>query len=168
MSNFFIQQSWFDGTAPQNAKSATATIGSGTNGTVTITIDAVGTGGNSYTVEVVEGSGTDVDLDVSLTGTDIVVTLGTDGAGALDATKNTATLVAAAIDVLAGITATASGDGSTALSVAEAQKSFSGGQYGTVAPVPYTMMQDETYYYVNIAPNSIYDANWRRFTLSEY
>jgi len=169
LANFEIQQSWFGSTAPQNAKSATGTIGSGVDGTVTITVNAVGTEGNNYTIEVVEGSGTDIAMDAVLTGTNIVVTLGTDGVGALDATKNTATIVAGAIDSLSGVSATASGTGATALSSAEVQKNLVGGQYATTAPIPYTMLQDETYYYVNIKPahEKSTDA-WKRFTLADF
>lgn len=112
--------------------SSTAAIGAGENGVVTTTVDAVGVAGDSYTIEVVEGVGADVDLSVDLTATAITVTLGTDSESALDATKNTATLVAAAISTLTGVTATASGDGSTAIGAAEGPTSFSGG--ADVAP----------------------------------
>lgn len=165
MANFEIQTKWFAETTPTNTNSATADIGTGDNGTVTTTIDAYGTEGNDYTIEVVEGSGLNVDLSAVLTDTAIVVTLGTDGAGALDATKNTATLVAAEIDALTGVSSVASGTGADALTAAEAEQNFAGGTYGTVAPVPYTMLFIGGWYYVNIAPNSKHDNNWRKFQL---
>ncbi len=103
------------------------TTGSG-NSEVAITADTVGTTGNSITVTYVAGSGNNVPLSASLSGTDLTVTLGTDGSGALDATKNTATLVAAEINSAAGslVTAAAGGDGSGAVT-AMAQTSLSGG-----------------------------------------
>jgi hypothetical protein len=107
--------------------SATATIGSGTNGTVTTTVTLPGLAGNAYTIEVVAGVGNDVSLAAVLAGTAITVTLGTDSGGALDATKNTATLVAAAIDALADVTSVASGTGATAMPAAEGPHPFTGG-----------------------------------------
>lgn len=126
---------WFSGT-PQNAVKSSATIGSGTDGTVTVEYDFVGTDGNDYTITVAEGSGNDVELSAVLSGTDITVTLGTDGTGALDATKNTATLVAAAVGAIENITATASGTGATALAAAEAEQAFTGGQFSTECGTP--------------------------------
>jgi hypothetical protein len=45
---------------------------------------------------------------------------------------------------------------------------LTGGQFGTPCPIPYTFVKDDTYYYTNIAPNTIYDSYWRRFSLTEY
>ena len=119
------------GTTP--AISATATIGSGQNGVVTASVDAAGVGGNDYTIEVVVGAGENAPLSAVLTGLggkEISVTLGTDGSGVADAAKNTATLVAAAITALEGVTATASGTGATALTTVVTEKAFTGGNAG--------------------------------------
>ncbi len=111
------------------ATTGSATIGSGANGTVTVTADTAGR--SRYYVRVVLGVG----LSVAMTATQvtaingyttITVTLGTDVAGALDPTKNTATLVAAAVNALSGVGATASGTGATALTLAEAAKDLFG------------------------------------------
>lgn len=165
MANFELQTKWFAEATPTNTNSATADIGSGDNGTVTTTVDDYGTEGNDYTIEVVEGVGLNVDMGAILTDKAIVLTLGTDGAGALDATKNTATLIATEIDGLTGVSSEASGTGADSIGVAEAEQSFTGGTYATVAPVPYTMLFIGGWYYTNIAPNSREDSNWRRFQL---
>jgi len=115
-----------------NIQTATATIGSGTNGTVTLSVD--GEAGNDYTVTVEAGDGNNLPLSVAESGGDIVVTLGTGAAGALDAAKNTATLVAAACDAITNVTATASGTGATALTTEEGPTSFTGGA-GTLTTV---------------------------------
>jgi flagellar hook protein FlgE len=106
---------------------ASLTTGTG-DAAVTVTADTVGTTGNNITVTYAAGSGNNVALSAALSGNDITVTLGTDGSGSLDATKNTAALVAAAINGAAGslITASAGGDGSGAVTAA-AQTSLSGG-----------------------------------------
>lgn len=106
---------------------ASADIGSGDDGTVTTTVDAVGDAGNDYTIEVVVGTGENVALSAAIDGTEITVTLGTDGTGAADNAKNTAALVAAAISILDGVTAAASGEGDAALTTAEGPTSFLGG-----------------------------------------
>lgn len=113
-----IRANWFGLPHPINAKGGSTTIGTGVDGTVTITSDAVGTvEGNAYTAAVVAGSGNDVAMTATLTGTNILVTLGTDGGGALDAAKNTAILIGAAIDALTGIIAGHSGTGATAVGI---------------------------------------------------
>ena len=106
---------------------ATAQIGSGANGTVTITGVGAneGTAGNSLTVSVVVPVGTSP-LSAVLSGNSLTVSLDVT-AGVPNPAANTATLVAAAIDALPGFTATASGTGSSSLSVAAGPVSFSGG-----------------------------------------
>ena len=109
------------------AANAYAYIGEGTDGMVSIEVDAAGVAGNTYTVAVVLGVGASVALSAVLTVTDLVVTLGTDVSGDLDPTLNTATLVAAAVDLTAGLSATATGTGADPLTVVEAEKNFTGG-----------------------------------------
>jgi hypothetical protein len=118
-------------TSPDAGDAATADIGSGGNGTVTLTLANAGAFGNSYTVEVVVSEDNDADLDASLDGTALTVTLGTDSGGDPDDAKNTATLVAAAIDALAAFTASASGSGATPLDSAEGPTTFADGRDGS-------------------------------------
>lgn len=106
---------------------ATADIGGGTDGTVTITVDTAGAGGNDYTVEVELGSGLSQPLAAAINGTAITVTLATDGSGDPDDAANTATLIAAAIDALTGVSAAASGTGGDPIDTAEGPTSFTGG-----------------------------------------
>lgn len=111
---------------------AETSVGSGANGTVTIRVNEPGTNGNGYTVAVVLGVGSNRPLITELVGVaenprNLVITLGTNRAGGLSSSKNTATRVAAAINKLPAFTATASGTGGTALTVAEAQKNFGSG-----------------------------------------
>ncbi len=161
-----VQEKWFAETTPLNAAQASAIIGTGTDGVVTITADAVGTEGNAYTIAVAEGEA-DGTLAANLTGTDITVTLAMSGATP-DDTKNTAKLIAAAISTLAGVTATYSGTGATAISTAVTKTAFEGGQYGTVSVVPETILHIGNDYYINLYPNSKYDAHWRKLTFVAY
>lgn len=169
-----IQASWFGSGHPQNAKPATVEIGALPNGLITITTDIVGVEANDYTIEVVEGVGNNIPMSASLVGTALVITLGTDGAGALDATLNTATLIIDEINGLTGITAGFSGDGSGVIGAAVPEGNFVGGQYGTFCPDPFAVVRVwdgvllQWDYYTAIAPNDRYDANWRKFNLATY
>jgi len=135
----------FDGN-PKNAKYATVDIGAGTNGVVTIAYSELGVVGNDYTVEVVAGVGNNVELSAVLTVTDLVVTLGTDGAGALSASKNTALLIAGKIDLLDKFTSTASGTGVTAFTEAIAEVELDGGQLATPIATPCYIKSGTTVY----------------------
>lgn len=161
-----IQEKWFSEAAPLNAEKASATIGTGKDGVVTITVDAVGTEGNAYTIAVAEGEDDGV-LAAKLTGQDITVTLAMSGATP-DDTKNTAKLIAAAITTLSGVTATYSGTGATAISAAVTETEFEGGQYGTVSVMPEVILHIGNDYYINLYPNSKYDANWRKLTFVDF
>lgn len=110
------------------AVAATGSIGSGANGVVTATVDTAGWAGNGYTMRVVLGVGISQALAAALSTKAITVTLATDGAGLPDDAANTATLVAAAVDALAGVSAATSGSGATAFSAAIAAVTFSGGR----------------------------------------
>ncbi len=112
----------------ETAQQASAAIGTGGNGVVTITVDLAGNPGNLYTVTVAVAVGLSQALAAAVVGTAITVTLGTDGAGAADATKNTATLIAAAVDALAGVAAVASGNGSGTILAASGPTTFTGGR----------------------------------------
>lgn len=112
----------FTTVAPAQASRA---IGSGGNGTVTVTADLAGALGNGYTVRVVVPSGTAalsaVLVNQAIT-VNLAVTSGTPTSGA-----NTATLIAAAIAALPGVTAVASGTGADEITTASAAASFTGG-----------------------------------------
>src|SRR5690606_26549306 len=108
------------------AAAAVATIGAGENGVVTVTALLTGSQGNDLSVEVVEGEGVSQALAAAREGNAIVVTLATDEEEAPNDTANTATLVAAAIDALDGVSAAASGTGGTALDTEEGPTPLTG------------------------------------------
>lgn len=115
--------------ATDKGSAALLSLGSGTDGVVAITFGDTGAVGNAYSASVVLAAEADTALSVALVDTVLVVTLGTDALGAADDTKNTATLVAAAIEAYEGdvsFTAIASGDGSGII-VEAVPASFSGG-----------------------------------------
>lgn len=120
-------------------------IGSGDNGVVTIAADTPGTAGNSLTLEVVVDAGANQPLKAELTGSDILVTLGTgSSAGVVDNAKNTAILVAAAINAIVAktFTATKSGTGATAIPAAVTKANFTGGG-GATTPIVRLALADD-------------------------
>lgn len=117
---------------------ATADIGTGDDGTVTVTIDEPGPDGEAYSIAVALGTYDDEPIPLSAALDDdtkkITVTLATDAEGGIDA-ENTATLVAAAISALPGITAEASGEGTDAVAVTVSDVQFDNGYEETMASV---------------------------------
>jgi phage tail sheath protein FI len=114
---------------------AFALIGSAApNSEVRIDVDAIGAAGNAFTVTVIDPS-PDISSPLGATwnGTSLVVSLATDGVGALDPAANTGTLVAAQINIAAAgdLTAAPTGTGAVALAAAEALQYFSGGRDAT-------------------------------------
>jgi hypothetical protein len=105
---------------------ASAFLGAGDNGVVTITVAEPGSGGNALTVEAVLAAVMDAPMSAALTGSKLTVTLGTDGTGAAAPAKNTALLVAGAVEALPEFTALSSGTGATAVPVT-AERPFTGG-----------------------------------------
>jgi hypothetical protein len=117
-------------------------IGSKTdvNGQVIVTADSAGPAGNNYSIEVrVPTSGGALPLSAAFdsTGLHIIVSLAIDGSNNPVAAANTATLVAAAINALAGVGATANGTGATSLELPEPRVNLFFGGGMPVYPTPY-------------------------------
>ena len=154
-------------TAPKNAKAASATIGGGANGAVTVTAATKGADGNNLDIIVSDAGADNCAMTASIAAGVITVELGKTAA-ALEPNKNTATLVAAAINLLAEVTAVASGTGNDSLVAAEASQDFVGGQDGTPGYEGEIVM-DASRIYLCTADNTINDANWiRSDTLSTF
>ena len=102
---------------------ATATIGEDTN-EIVVTVASEGVIGNIYEIEVKESSGTNDNLSASLIEDVLTVFLGMTG-GVADDTKNTATLIATAIDQLPEFTASTSNTGVVTVTIENIP--FSGG-----------------------------------------
>lgn len=117
---------------PTGSVAGSAKIGSGADGTVTVTDDVVGDSLKS--IEVVVAPGVSAALSAAIASNLVTVTLGTDAGGAPDPAKNTATLVAAAVEALAGVTAVASGTGADPITGAAPPKGFTGGGVAFVFP----------------------------------
>lgn len=160
---------WYDNDGtniePKNAKPATYVIGTGDN-TITVTYGHT-TQGNGYKLAIVVASGNTKPLAAAFATDTLTITLATNGVGAADDTKNTYALVAAKIKTVAGFDATVAGTG--IISAEAAADEFTDGQEGTICHVPGTFIKkSETEWYVNIAPNSKFDANWRKLTVATY
>lgn len=162
----FVNTKWFAEETPVNAVKASKAIGAGEDGVVTITADNYGTEGNDFTIEVVVAEGANANMTASITGKDIVVTLGTGAdAGVVANAKNTAKLIATAIDTLAGVTAVKSGTGATAFTEAIEKASLAGGLYATETPQGCWMVIGE-YIYLTPVPVGHIGTSWRKISLS--
>lgn len=155
-----LADKWFDEATPINyVAHASTTIGTGTNGTVTVTHNDQIT---SDKIEVKVATSASAALAAAYASGKITVTLGTDASSAADATKNTATLITAAINGITGKkwTAVASGTGASAISTAVTAKDFTNGHDATPCLVPGTVLQGTNTYYVFLG------GSWKSFSLS--
>jgi len=100
------------------------TVSSGV--TITTTAAADGTAGNAYTLVAALNAEASQNLAVALVGKVITVTLATGANSLSDDVKNTVTLVTAAIEALADLTAVAGGSGATVVGETTAL-TFTGG-----------------------------------------
>lgn len=165
----YLSERWFDEALPVNYDSGlTVDIGSGDNGTITIK-DREKT---ALAIKVVLGDGNDIALSAAYADGVITVTLGTGAEGAADNTKNTAALVAAAINDVADATweATASGTGATAITAAIAETALEAFEVlGTPCAVANTGVYDtgnHVYYVCLTSDSTPYNAGWIKLTPS--
>jgi hypothetical protein len=104
-----INQLWANSgvvTVSAGVRASINIVGLAATGSMTVTADVFGPTGNGYTVSFVSPAPThNVALSAAIVSGAVTVTLGTDNAGVLDATKNTVTLVTAAVDALVGVSA---------------------------------------------------------------
>lgn len=151
------------GDAPVNGVRANVTIDM-TNANADLLYTAVGysADGNNYTVTHVDPSANDAELSVSISGYDITVSLATGAAGAI---TSTATLVTAAINTDAEISAVVScaADGTGAgLVTAKAETSLANGVTCTDGNVgAFKILTAGTTAYLKTA-----EQVWKKFTLS--
>lgn len=169
---FNITKKWYGVGAPINAASA---VGAGK--ILTFTAKNVGTEYNDLKVTFVDDSTLEGNCDVALDGLDITITI-------KEGTTTFAHIKTAvgAKDVVKDLIGVAIKEEGTNKNVAvtidgneDEEIEFEGGAYGTVCQDTGVIVEDivldgttvtSTDYYINIAPNSIYDANWRKVTLS--
>lgn len=158
---------WFSDATPKNYKDASTTIGEGDNGVITVT--ALNDITTSKKIKAVVATGNSKPLKAAYTSGVLTITLATDASGDADDTKNTAKLIAEAVDSLAEFKAIYSGTGATAISTAITEKTFTAGQLGTPCMIGGVALESNGTYYVCIAPDSsTKNANWRSFTLTAY
>lgn len=111
----------------EDTANSTSAIGAGANGTVNVTAEGslAGSAGNAVAIEVLVPAGTSA-LSVAFASNTLTVNLDVT-AGVPNAVANTATLIAAIIDLEADFAATASGTGADSIGVAEGPNLFTGG-----------------------------------------
>lgn len=166
-----LLKKWFAESAPTNAKSATGTL---TISGVVADAQTVTIGSEIYEFKTSGNAGAGkikVDVSGGVTASAAVTALVT----AITANSTIVTAVDGTGDT---VVVTAKLVGTEGNSIASTKvmtngswgvpTTLEGGQMGTPCPIPFTYVTDTTYIYTNIAPNTIRDANWRRFQLTEY
>lgn len=164
---FNITKKWYGEGAPVNAASA---VGAGK--ILTFTAKNVGTEYNDLKVTFEDDQSLEGNCDVDLDGLDITITIkeGTTTFAHIKTAVEAKDVVKDLVEV-----AIKEGDNDTEIAITYEEITFEGGAYGTVCQDTGVIVEDivldgttvtSTDYYINIAPNSIYDANWRKVTLS--
>jgi len=155
---------WFDG-APKNAKRSSVTLDF-TAEEFTIIAPVVGPDGDVYTVTIVDGADVDLDPVVSVVGTDLTITLGTDGLGDPDDTKNTAAALALLVEA-EGFEVEVTSAGAFVVE-ATAETAFDGGQYATPAKASQSIIEaNDGNVYVAVHPvDKLSESGWYSVTLT--
>jgi len=121
----------------RDANKALTVLGTTLNGRVLVNYDTAGLIGNSINIEVVVPlTGGPLPLAATIANNLITVRLAIDASNGLVAASNTATLVAAAVNALAGITAVATGTGAESLGAPEEVTPLHFGGAMPVIPTP--------------------------------
>lgn len=170
-----LQSKWFDESAPQNAKKATATLtfsGTVSDGqTVTIGSDVyefdtaatstITAGHIRINVNAAQTASAAVTaLVAAITGNTSSKVTASDGTG--DTVVVTAKALGPSGNDIAVSTDATNGTWGTDVTA------LSGGQWATPCKAVGTLVKDTTYYYVCTTEGNISDTVWKRFTLADY
>lgn len=165
-----ISKKWFSEATPKNFKpNAIATIETDED-IISVVADDMET---DVVIEIVKATTASADMGVELNDGTITITLGTDATVSpitVDDEKNTAELIAEAISEIDGFTATFNEDGEGVIDTVTSEDiAFVNGNFGTPCMESNICLQSAGTYYVCIkAENSVYNNNWRSFTLANY
>lgn len=153
---------------PETPVAAEAITGEGENWEITWTAETAGSDGNDITITIALGSGISQPIGVSLTGTDILVTLATDGSGDPDDSVNTATNIVTAVneDEHAGELIQGVLTGIGGVCAAESEVEFEGGVDGTVGKDG-ELRYSATALWVSTGESTVAVSNWKSITFDE-
>lgn len=153
---------------PVNAVAASLTTALGVaNAELVFTAKTKGVAGNGITVTYVDPAEAEAELAVTVSGTDITISLATDTDKAVTTkAADIATAVGAHVVVKEMVTVANAAE-NTGVGVVKAmtKAALKSGVDGTVGS-KWQQYIDDTYMYVAVADNTINDANWKRSTLS--
>lgn len=164
-----ISQKWFSESTPVNFKVAKAVITGDANKKLTIFAKDATT---SAEIEIVLAETSKASLSASFSDDVLTITLGTtnDEEVTADDTKNTLKAIADKINATNIFTASYEDAGADVVDTPTVTSiEFTDGNYGTPCMEAGVGFKTSEYYYVcTVAENSIYNAGWRRFTVSDY
>lgn len=156
-----ITKKWFDG-KPKNAVKASKKCTA--NDGLTFITKSVGDLYNEWKINLIDPGEGDKVLDIVIGNKKIDISLATEEDGDIMTTFED--LEKALKDYF--ITVEYKDDKEEEVLKEEENLELKGGAYGTVCQDIYVTVEHESDYYINILPNSIHDANWRKVTLATY
>jgi len=167
-----IRKKWFDGDAPVNAAYASVATEFGTaNAEMILAGKYRGIDFNDWTVNLIDPSGNNKALSVEVDNDnkEINISLATGAAGAITSKAEDIKDLIEAHEVASNIISVAYAKNNTGEGVVgEAELVLENGVNGTVCQDTEVIVKHDNQLYINIAPNSIHDANWRKLNLIEY
>lgn len=165
-----ITKKWFDGNIPVNAVPASIDSDFSVNhAEIVITAKTIGKVGNDITVNLIAKEESKIPLSVEVDGKNINVVL---------ATNDSEEVITKASELISAIKAhpeannlidikLATGSNGSGV-VVEDELKLKNGVDGTVCQDTEVIVEYSGQKYINIAPNSIRDANWRKLNIVEY
>ena len=157
-----ITKKWFDG-KPKNAEKSS--VKCTTNDGLTFITKSVGDLYNEWKINLIDPGESDEVLDIVIGNKKIDISLATEEEDG-DIMTTFEDLEKALEDYF--ITVECEDGKEKEVLKEEKNLELKGGAYGTVCQDIYVTVEYDSDYYVNILPNSIHDANWRKVTLATY
>lgn len=156
-----ITKKWFDG-EPKNAEKSS--VKCTTNDGLTFITKSVGDLYNEWKINLIDPGKSDEVLDIVIGNKKIDISLATGDDGAITTTfKELGEALEGSI-----ITVEYAENNASTKVKEEKELKLDDGEYGTVCQDIYVTVEHDSDYYVNILPNSIHDANWRKVSLATY
>lgn len=156
-----ITKKWFDG-EPKNAEKSS--VKCTTNDGLTFITKSVGDLYNEWKINLIDPGKSDEVLDIVIGNKKIDISLATGDDGAITTTfKELGEALEGSI-----ITVEYAKNNASTKVKEEKELKLDDGEYGTVCQDIYVTVEHDSDYYVNILPNSIHDANWRKVSLATY
>ncbi len=165
-----IRKKWFAENAPLNAIAASVdSVFDVANAEIVVTAKIKGEIGNEIVLNLIDLKEENVPLSIDVDKKTINVILATDSQGAIKTKASELKTAIADNELASELIKIDFATGNSGAGVVDgAELVLENGVNGTVCQDTEVIVKHDNQLYINIAPNSIHDANWRKLNLVEY